>query len=177
MRIVSGKFKGRKINPPSSIKARPTTDMAREGLFNVLQNRIDLEGIEVLDLFCGTGAVSLEFLSRGAKSATAVDIEFASKKFITSLLKSWEIQNMRVVRANVFALVKKANKAFDIVFADPPYALENFEEIPELVMNAGWVKPNGLFILEHGGEKNFEEVPGFDGLKKYGNVHFSFFLP
>ncbi len=176
MRIVSGKFKGRKINPPAGIKARPTTDMAREGLFNVLQNRIDLEGIEVLDLFCGTGAVSLEFLSRGAKSATAVDIEFGSKKFITSLLKSWEINNMRVVRANVFALAKKANKAFDVVFADPPYAMTDFEKIPELVLKSGWVKPGGIFILEHGSEKNFEDIPHFDELRKYGNVHFSFFL-
>lgn len=177
MRIISGKFKGRRLNPPGKIHARPTTDMGRESLFNLLNNEIDFTAVHVLDLFAGTGAISIEFLSRGAKSATAVDIHYESKKFIDTVKKQWGLKNLRAVKADVYKIVKKPEGSFDIVFADPPYDDPRYRELPELLLNSGWVKPDGLLIIEHGKDHNFEENPHFAFHRKYGSVNFSFFKP
>jgi len=175
MRIVSGKFKGRRFQAPSNIKARPTTDMAREGLFNVLNQRIDLSGKSILDLFAGTGAISLEFLSRGADHITAIDIDFTSKKHLERIKKDWGLNNLKIVRADVLSLAKKANQEFDIVFADPPYGHKKFSEIPNIILNSGWLKKGGLFILEHSSEFDFSTNQRFVDHRNFGNVNFTFF--
>ncbi|MCH2214132.1 MAG: RsmD family RNA methyltransferase [Flavobacteriales bacterium] len=175
MRIVGGKFKARRFEAPKSIKARPTTDMAKEGLFNVLYHKNLLTGVNVLDLFFGIGGISLEFVSRGAESVTSVDVNPISKKHLLSLVKKWEIRNLRVVQADVFKLFKSPKGIFDIVFADPPYAEKKIIEIPDLVMETGWLGNNGTFILEHGHENDFAWHPNFFEHHKFGNVHFSMF--
>jgi len=175
MRVISGRFKGRRFQAPSNIKARPTTDMAREGLFNVLNQKIDLQGLSILDLFAGTGAVSLEFLSRGAEQVTAIDIDITSKKHLEKIKKDWEIKNLKVVKADVLGLAKKANQNFDIVFADPPYGHKRFNEIPDIILNSGWLKNDGLFILEHSSDFDFSPHPMFLDHRNFGNVNFTFF--
>jgi 16S rRNA (guanine(966)-N(2))-methyltransferase RsmD len=175
MRVISGKFKGRRFQAPSSIKARPTTDMAREGLFNVLNQKIDLHGIKVLDLFTGTGAVSLEFLSRGAAEITAIDIDITSKKHLEKIKKDWDLKNFKVVKADVLSLAKKANQQFDLVFADPPYGHKRFSEIPNIILNSGWLEKSGLFILEHSSDFDFSSNPRFVEHRIFGNVNFTFF--
>lgn len=129
----------------------------------------------MLDLFCGTGAVSLEFISRGADSVVAIDIETGSKNFITATAIQWGIDNLRVVRADVFKLLTKANEAFDIVFADPPYADPRFNTFPDKVLQSGWVKPDGLFILEHSDQYSYLQHPAFYMHRSYGGVNFSIF--
>lgn len=175
MRIISGRFKGRRLTPPANIKARPTTDMAREALFNVLQNELEIHGADVLDLFSGTGAISLEFISRGANSATAIDVEHLSKRFLDEIKKEWKIDNLKTVKADIFKLLKKADRSFDIVFADPPYADPRFPELPDMIFDSGWVKQDGLLILEHGPEHNFQFNPRFQSHRQYSSVNFSFF--
>lgn len=175
MRIISGKFKGRRFQAPSSIKARPTTDMAREGLFNVLNQKIDLQGIKVLDLFAGTGAVSLEFLSRGAAEITAIDIDNTSRKHLEKIKKDWDLKNFKVVKADVLSLAKKANQQFDLVFADPPYSHKRFSEMPNIILNSGWLEKDGLFILEHSSDFDFSSNPSFVDHRNFGNVNFTFF--
>ncbi len=175
MRIISGRFKARRLTPPKNIKARPTTDMAREALFNMLGGDMDLSNCKVLDLFAGTGAISLEFVSRGVKSVTAIDIEQISKRFISEVIRDWEIDNMRIVRADVFKLATKANEAFDIVFADPPYGHKRFEEVPQLILDSGWLVDDGLLIVEHSEEHSFDKHPNFSHHRRYGAVNFSFF--
>src|SRR5690554_6623116 len=175
MRIISGKYKGRRLTPPAKLSARPTTDMAREALFNVLKHEVDIANADVLDLFAGTGAISLEFISRGAKSATAIDIEYTSKKFIDSIKRDWELNNIRAVKADVFKVMKKTNQSFDIVFADPPYDDPRYPSLPNMIFESGWVKKDGLVIIEHGGEHNFETNSRFKSHRNYGSVNFSFF--
>lgn len=175
MRVISGKFKGRRFQAPSSIKARPTTDMAREGLFNVLNQKIDFQGLKVLDLFAGTGAVSLEFLSRGAEKVTAIDIDITSKKHLEKTKKDWDLKNLRVVKADALALAKKANQKFDLVFADPPYGHKKFSEIPHIILDSGWLDEGGIFILEHSSDFDFSSNKRFLDHRNFGNVNFSFF--
>jgi len=175
MRIVGGKYKARRFEAPKLIKARPTTDMAKEGLFNVLHHKDSLENIDVLDLFFGIGGISLEFISRGAASVTSVDVSPISKKHLLGLVQKWEIDNLRVVQADVFKLFKRPKGTFDIVFADPPYAEKKVSELPELVLETGWLGKRGIFILEHGQENNFSDHPRLFEFHKFGNVHFSMF--
>lgn len=175
MRIIGGKYKGRRLHPPAGLKARPTTDMAREGLFNVLGDRIHLEGKSVLDLFFGSGAMALEFLSRGASHVTAVDNQYISKHFLYQTAREWGEENLKVVKADVFKLISKAKGKFDLVFADPPYAHRRAASLPDLVLGAGWLEPGDIFILEHGPELNFEKDHRLNYFKQFGNVRFSFF--
>ncbi len=175
MRIISGSLKGRRLNPPQNLPVRPTTDMARESLFNILNNYVDFEDLNILDLFAGTGAVSLEFLSRGAKEVTSVDINSQCVDFIKSTAAQFNIRNIHVVRADVFDLLKRANKKFDLVFADPPYALPDINQLPELVFEHNLLSENGIFILEHPREYSFDDNPHFWQHRKYGKVNFTFF--
>lgn len=175
MRIIAGTLKGRRLNPPANLPVRPTTDMAREGLFNILNNYVDFEDCAVMDLFAGTGAMSVEFISRGAREVTAVDINNACTEYIKSEAQRLELRNLRVVRADVFDLLKRANRKFDLVFADPPYAIEGLATLPNLVFEHQLLTDDGIFILEHPREYSFEEHPHFWQHRNYGKVNFTFF--
>lgn len=175
MRIIAGSLRGRRLNPPANLPVRPTTDMARESLFNILNNYVDFDACKVLDLFAGTGAVSLEFISRGCISVTAIDINAACTDFIKHTTKELNISNLRVVRADVFELLRRPNQQFDIIFADPPYAAPDLVHLPEMVLQNNILTDNGIFILEHPRDYSFETVPHFWQHRAYGKVNFSFF--
>ena len=175
MRIIGGTLKGKTIMPPMGYAARPTTDFAKEGLFNILNNQIDFEEVVLLDLFSGTGSISAEFASRGAKDIVSVEMNPANARFISQTVRALGIKNMHVVKHNVFDFLEICTKKFNLIFADPPYALEGFDTIPDKVLDADILEDGGLFILEHSAANNFESHPLFVKEGKYGNVHFSFF--
>lgn len=175
MRIISGKYGGRKINPPAGFRARPTTDYARESLFNVLSNRVDFEEIEVLDLFAGTGSLSYEFASRGAVTVHSVERDSRHLSFIRQMVNELGIGNIKLVHVDVKAFLKACTYKYDLVFADPPYDLNWLGELPELVTGAGIIKPEGFFILEHPKNITFIGNKYFFEHRHYGNVNFSFF--
>lgn len=175
MRIIAGSLRGRRLNPPTNLPVRPTTDMARESLFNILNNYIDYEECSVLDLFAGTGAVSFEFISRGCRDVTAIDIVADCTDFIKSTAKRLSIDNLRVVRADVFELLRHPNRQFEIVFADPPYASPDLPHLPEMVFEHNLLTDDGIFILEHPKEFSFENHPHFWQHRVYGKVNFTFF--
>lgn len=177
MRIIGGKHKGKQINPPMGYKARPTTDFAREALFNILDNEYDFEGMKVLDLFGGTGAISFEFASRGVERVYCIEMARENASFIKTEARRLGMDNVTVVRDNVFDFLPVCHEKFDIIFADPPYALENLQSIPDKVLSSGILHPDRYFILEHGSEHSFKEHPCFVKERVYGRVHFSFFEP
>ncbi|MBP5506090.1 MAG: RsmD family RNA methyltransferase [Bacteroidales bacterium] len=175
MRIISGTLRGKSINPPAGYAARPTTDFAKEGLFNILAGMIDFEDTVFLDLFAGTGSISYEMASRGCGDIVAVEMNPANAGFIKRTAAALGIAGMQVVRHNVFDFIGICTKSFNLVFADPPYALEGLENLPSKVLGAGFLADDGWFILEHGADHNFSSEPCFIKEKRYGNVHFSFF--
>lgn len=177
MRIIGGTHRGRRINPPSNFKARPTTDFAREGLFNILNNRVDFETIDVLDLFAGTGSISYEFASRGVKSVHLVEKDINHISGIKKILKDMDLQNVRPVHIDVKAYLKTCSIKYDIVFADPPYELSWLQELPDIVTQAGVIKEGGVFILEHPRDLSFTHHKLFFEHRNYGGVNFSFFNP
>ncbi|MBL7970757.1 MAG: RsmD family RNA methyltransferase [Prolixibacteraceae bacterium] len=175
MRIVGGKYRGRIFTPGKTFKARPTTDMAKESLFNVLQNSIDFEQIRALDLFSGTGSISYELTSRGCPDVTAVEINPAHIQFIKDVIEKLKEKNIRLVKSNVFVFAARIKEQFDLIFADPPYDHPKFDEVAELIFKNNLLKPGGLFILEHSGQFDYSHHPGFKELRRYGSVHFSLF--
>lgn len=177
MRIVGGARKRRQIIPPRNFRARPTTDFAKENLFNVVQNQYDLEEVEVLDLFSGTGSISYEFASRGARRVVSVEMNPLHQRFIAATAKELGFARIQSVKANVFVYLKSmaGTESFDIVFADPPYDMDGVETLPALVFGGGFVRDEGIFILEHSAEKNFSGYPNFYEQRSYGSVQFSFF--
>lgn len=175
MRIISGKWKGRRLNPPKNITARPTADFAKESLFNLLQNKIQIEGSNVLDLFAGTGSISLECASRGAADVIAVEVAHTQQNFIISASKQLGAENLTVIRGDAFKFIAACRQKFDLIFADPPYALDKLPSLPDLVFGAQLLAEDGLFVLEHSANNNFAGHPHFLEERKYGNVHFSFF--
>ncbi|MBR5042334.1 MAG: RsmD family RNA methyltransferase [Bacteroidales bacterium] len=177
MRIIGGRLKGKSINPPMGYKARPTTDFAREGLFNILGNEYEFEDLKVLDLFGGTGAVSYEFASRGAAHVWCVEMQRDNALFIRREAARLGLPEVTVVHTNVFDFLPICREKFDIIFADPPYALEGIDGLPDKVLERGLLHPDCYFILEHGGEHSFAGHPCFVKERNYGRVHFSFFRP
>ena len=175
MRIITGILKGRRLNPTENLPVRPTTDMAREGLFNILNNILDYEELSVLDLFSGTGAVSFEFISRGVREVTAIEINSKCTDFIKKSAQQFGVNNLHVVRSDVFDLLKRAYKKFDVIFADPPYQLEDLPTLPDLIFEKQMLADGGIFILEHSKEHSFESHPCFWQHRKYGKVNFTFF--
>lgn len=176
MRIISGTYGGRRFDAPKNLQARPTTDIAKESLFNILQNRIDFEDITALDLFAGTGSISFEFLSRGASRVVCVEMGRVQQQFIQKVAGELKITTgLQLIRGDVFKYLKGATQQFDLIFADPPYALKELPTLPDLVLEGNLLKPEGTFILEHGKENDFSSHPRFVELRKYGAVHFSFF--
>lgn len=175
MRIVSGKYKGRAINPPRNLRARPTTDFAKENLFNVLGNVVDFEECDVLDLFAGTGSISYEFASRGARSVTSVEINAVHHDFIRRTAAQLGIANLFAVKANVFLYLRSCSKQFDVIFSDAPYDLEGSERVVEMVLGGDLLREGGVFVFEHSRKMDFSSVEGFWQLRSYGSVQFSFF--
>ena len=175
MRIISGKYKGRHFDIPRSFKARPTTDFAKENLFNILNNIIDFEELEVLDLFAGTGSISYEFASRGAASVTSVEINAVHYNFIRATAQSFGLKAIHPVKANVFLYLKSCAKQFDLIFSDAPYDLEGSEQVVELVFANNLLREGGTFIFEHSKSQDFSAHPRFKRVRSYGSVQFSFF--
>lgn len=175
MRIISGTFKGRRLTPPKNITARPTTDFAKESLFNLLQNRIDFEGTDMLDLFAGTGGIGIEFVSRGAREVTSVEMAHTQQNFIIQTCKLLGISNLQLVRGDVFKYIASCRTKFDFIYADPPYALDTLATLPDLIFEHGLLKEGGLFVLEHSKSDEFSAHPHFVEHRKYGNVNFTFF--
>jgi 16S rRNA (guanine(966)-N(2))-methyltransferase RsmD len=175
VRITGGNFRGRLIEPPSGFRARPTTDFAREGLMNILNNRYDFSELSLLDLFGGTGAISYEFASRGTRDIDIVETERRNCEFISKTIRSFGFESAKVHRLDVRDWLKICHKQYDIIFADPPYALKWLPEIPARIMASGAVGKSTLLILEHPAAYNFSQEKCFRENRKYGNVNFSFF--
>ncbi|MGM9805790.1 MAG: RsmD family RNA methyltransferase [Candidatus Aphodosoma sp.] len=175
MRIISGRFKGRRFAPPSNITARPTTDFAKESLFNLITNMIDTSGITALDLFAGTGSISYELASRYATHITSVEMSDRHIAYIRKMCSTLGIDNIRTVKQDVFRFLANTGSKYDLIFADPPYQLPNINEIPDAVINNGHLNTGGILIVEHGKSTDFTRHPAFFEHRSYGNVHFSFF--
>lgn len=176
MRVVTGKYKGRHFDVPRTFKARPTTDFAKENLFNVLQGYLDFdEGPTALDLFSGTGSITLELLSRGCSRVISIEKDRLHHSFIRGFLEKLQDEAGVAVCADVFRYVARCNEQFDFIFADPPYALPNLAELPDIVLARNLLKPDGLFVLEHGKTDDFTQHPHFLEHRSYGSVNFSFF--
>ncbi|OCB78571.1 RsmD family RNA methyltransferase [Flavobacterium crassostreae] len=176
MRIISGKYKGRRISPPKGLPVRPTTDMSKEALFNVLNNHFNFEGLKVLDLFAGTGNISYEFGSRGSSPITSVDGDFGCIKFIKQIANEYDF-NIAATKSDVFKFLEKNNASFDIVFADPPYALDQatFERIVLLVFEKNTLNEDGMMVIEHSKYTKLDHMMHFSFKKTYGGSIFSFF--
>ena len=177
MRIITGKYGGRKINPPSRMPyTRPTTDIAKEGLFNIISNNIVIEGIKTLDIFGGTGNISYELASRGASDLTIVEKDPKMYDFIKSKVAELEIENCKVVKSEVFRFLESCSETYDLIFAGPPYALTTINDIPRVIREKKLLKRNGWFILEHTPANNYEQEPQFKTMRNYGTTIFSIFI-
>ncbi|MBO7396476.1 MAG: RsmD family RNA methyltransferase [Bacteroidales bacterium] len=175
MRIIGGSKKGKLIMPPASYKARPTTDFAKEGLFNILDNEYEFQDLKVLDLFGGTGSIAFEFASRGAARVYSVEMARENASFIKTEAARLGLDAVVMVRDNVFDFLPICREKFDLIFADPPYALDGLERLPDIIFSLDLLHPECYFILEHGGNYSFREHPHFVKERSYGRVHFSFF--
>ena len=176
MRIISGTHKGKVVFPDKNFRARPTTDFAKENLFNVLNNYIDIEGAVVLDLFSGTGSISYEFASRGAERIVSVELNYNHYSFIKKTIVQLGFKNINVFKTDVFIACKKLKgQSFDIIFADPPYDLEKIMDIPAAIFDNELLAPDGLAIIEHPGTVDFSSAPFFSEHRQYGSVNFSIF--
>ncbi len=175
MRIIHGSHSGRRIHIPKSFRARPTTDQAREALFNILINRIDFEECHVLDLFAGTGSISFEFASLGCPAVTAVDNDRFHAKSIQDNAEAMGFDAITVFKSNVFEFLESTFADYSIVFADPPFDLKAIDTLPDKILGANMVKKGGFLILEHGPNNDFQSHKAFQEVRRYGKVRFSFF--
>lgn len=175
MRIIRGKYGRRRFDVPKNITARPTTDFARENIFNVLENLIDFDGATALDLFAGTGAISFELLSRGCASVTSVEKASTQYAFIKKVSQTLGCDNHRTIKSDVMKFVPACSGKFDLIFADPPYDMDGFDQVPVMVIESGLLAPGGIFIIEHSSKHDFSGLPGFFDHRSYGSVNFSLF--
>ncbi len=175
MRIIRGKYGKRRFDVPKNITARPTTDFARENIFNVIENITDLEGERALDLFAGTGAISWEFVSRGCSEVVAVEQSRIQAAFISSVKEKLGDSVLKLIKGDVFRYIERGTDKFDIIFADPPYDHPRFAEIPALILGSGLLKENTIVIVEHNRNHDFSSLPGFTRHLVYGSVNFSIF--
>ena len=176
MRIISGKYKGRRISPPKGLPVRPTTDMSKEALFNVLNNHFSFEGLKILDLFAGTGNISYEFASRGSTPITSVDGDFGCVKFIKQVAAEYDF-NIAATKSDVFTYLERCKTSYDIIFADPPYALDQatFEKIVSLIFEKELLNSDGMMVIEHSKYTKLDHMMNFSFKKSYGGSIFSFF--
>lgn len=182
MRIITGKYKGRHFDIPRTFKARPTTDFAKENIFNVLIQYVDLEGAKALDLFSGTGSISLELLSRGCSQVVSVELDRDHHRFITECVKKLLPSSSHgpssaiiPIRGDVFRFIKSCKEQYDLIFADPPYALKELPKIPDLIFERQLLKEDGIFVFEHGKDQDFSQHPHFVEHRSYGSVNFTLF--
>lgn len=177
MRIITGLYKGRHFDIPRTFKARPTTDFAKENIFNVLNSYMDFEDETALDLFSGTGSISLELLSRGCQQVVSVEANRDHANFIRQCMQKLGTEKHVLIRGDVFRFLKSCHQQFDFIFADPPYALKELPTIPDLVFEYDLLKPDGVFVFEHGKQNDFSENKCFVEHRAYGSVNFSLFKP
>lgn len=175
MRIIRGKYGRRRFDVPTNITARPTTDFARENIFNVLENMIDFDGITALDLFAGTGAITFELLSRGCASVTAVEKAATQYNFIKKVAQQLNADNLRLIKGDVFRFIDSGAGPFDFIFADPPYDMPDFAAVPGKILGSKLIKPGALVVVEHSRQHDFSDLPGFVEHRVYGSVNFSIF--
>ncbi len=175
MRIIGGIHGGRKFHPPAKIPARPTTDIAKEGLFNTLQNMIDFEELKVLDIFGGTGSISYELASRGATDITLIERDKLTVQFIKKTTAELGFDNFKIIQGDVFKFLNSCNDDYDFIFAGPPYALQEIDELPVIVFERNLLRKDGVFVLEHTPRNNYENHPNFVKVKNYGTTLFSYF--
>lgn len=175
MRIISGIHRGRNIRPPKNLPVRPTTDKAKEGLFNILNNRIDFEELNVLDLFCGTGNISYEFISREAKTITCVDQNYRCIGFVKSSMEELKYDSFKAIRSDCLSFVNSTSNKWDLIFADPPYDYPKYHEFVSAILDRKLLSSNGTLIVEHPIEVNLSDIGGLSETRKYGRVNFSFF--
>lgn len=176
MRIIRGKYGKRRFDVPRNISARPTTDFARENIFNVLENIVDFDGLSSVDLFAGTGAISFELLSRGCNEVVAVENSSVQINFIRSVKDKLNATALNIIKGDVFKFLETCTREFDIIFADPPYNHPRFGEIPVKILSSRLVKPGTIFIMEHSKTYDFSALPQFKERRVYGSVNFSIFV-
>lgn len=177
MRIIGGELGGRRINPPSRMPyTRPTTDIAKEGLFNILQNNFDFSELKTLDLFAGTGSISFELASRGARELTVVEKDRKMFDFINATSKALNLKNFKVIRMDVFKFIEQSTEKFDFIFAGPPYALQNIDELPQLIFEKHLLHSEGWFVLEHTPRNEYKKYPFYNSERNYGTTVFSTFI-
>ncbi len=175
MRIITGKYKGKRFDVPRSFKARPTTDFAKENIFNVMKGYVDFEETKTLDLFGGTGSIALEFLSRGCPRVVTVEVDKQHFAFISAVCRQLQDAAIKPLCTDALRFIARCNEQFDLVFADPPYAMKEIAELPERVMKSNLLSENGIFVLEHGKNNDFSSHPDFVEHRAYGSVNFSIF--
>ena len=175
MRIIGGRLKGLRLNPPKNLPVRPTTDLAKEALFNILQNKIEFEGIRVLDLFSGTGNISMEFASRGAEQVIAVDRSVHCIHYLKDTARQHGLTNIKTFKDDIFKYLQLESDQYDLIFADPPYDMNQIPEIPKIIFGKNLLLPGGLLIVEHQSMQNLSNHPAFTEQRKYGHSSFSFF--
>ncbi|MFD2866094.1 RsmD family RNA methyltransferase [Mucilaginibacter antarcticus] len=175
MRIIGGTLKGLRLNPPKNLPVRPTTDLAKEALFNILQNQIELDGIKVLDLFCGTGNITYEFASRGAQQVIGVDRSMQCINYVKDTSRQHGLSQIKTFKADIFKYLQLETDQYDLIFADPPYDMNQIPEIPKIIFERNLLLPGGLLIVEHQSMQNLTNHPAFTEYRQYGHSSFSFF--
>lgn len=177
MRIISGEYGGRRFNPPSKMPyTRPTTDVAKEGLFNIIENNLDISSLKTLDLFGGTGSISYELASRGAQELTIVEKDSSMYEFIKKTIKELGIEKLSVVKSDVFRFINQSLEKFDFIFAGPPYALASIDDLPKLIFEKQLLNSNGWFVLEHTPRNDYKTFPFYKTERNYGTTVFSIFI-
>ena len=177
MRIISGIHGGRKISPPAKMPyTRPTTDIAKEGLFNILQNNLEIENLKTLDLFGGTGCISYELASRGATDLTIIEKDNSMFDFIKKTVALLNFENFKILKSDVFKYMQQCNESYDLIFAGPPYALTNIDDLPRVVFEKNLLKPGGWFVLEHTPRNDYKKTAHYKTERNYGTTIFSIFI-
>lgn len=177
MRIIGGELGGRKLHPPNKMPhTRPTTDLAKEGLFNIIENNLDIAELKTLDLFGGTGSISFELASRGAADQTIVEKDSQMFGFIKRTAMELGLKHLKVIKMDVFKFIDQCTEQFDFIFAGPPYALSEIDELPKLVFEKKLLKPKGWFVLEHTPRNNYKKFPSYKTERNYGTTIFSIFI-
>jgi 16S rRNA (guanine966-N2)-methyltransferase len=175
VRIIRGTYRGKLLHPPKNLQVRPTTDFAKEGLFNILENHFDLSAISILDLFAGTGSISFEFASRGCQNIQLIEKDRVHFKYILKMVQELKFDGIEIFQDDVFKMIRNMHSRFDIIFADPPYDMKSLEELPDMILEEDLLETDGWLILEHSSHYDFSSHPAFHFHRQYGNVHFTFF--